>query len=713
MAKSISLVNFAKSHGKVRVRPFSLGGKTWTALLCKDNEGNETFISPPKDTNQVINQNGEILVDFNLPAEELAEQIKAHKNDLVVIISNNNWEESDEPEKLIYTLAAKIEVEEIMIDIGVNDEFGVEYSHDGKRLIRGNDQLEKYTIKEGTETICDSAFEFEGGSKLKEIYFPVGVKTIEAHAFEGCKKLEIVVISDTVELIGDRAFGCCHSLKRITIPESVKILGDGVFDGCFSLKTIIFEGVVRKLGNINEWFGSGSYAPVSGEYLYGIEYAKELLEYGYDINESYYESEFDFQRKNWNKLKILIPLGAESNYSELLDFYNSQKKKYELTSDDFNICSSTSVKDNNLFVGLNNYHFEPFIQLSESFEKWDVRLGKDGNVLVCINNDGAEFYIEPPSKEENLILTLVDFTKAAKDVANDIKKNRNSLMIRYRLDEDDCLVGFPTLVDNTYYDNYLVKSYERDIYELPSRSFSDIRDISVKFMQRLDDGDKDELFEKLNHGVDILTTNEQLHAYMYCFGLMHEAKLRKAFSETPEDLFESEIEIIDYACGQGIATICFANFLEDNDFFIETNDIATEIEKITLIEPSIIALSRALLICHKVCPDALIETINSDFNELKSSQVATTNLQRIHLLSNILDMTCYDLNHLAKVIGKISHKGDIFICVDPWYHNRNFDGRQRRLMRLLKGKEIYHEAFNSYQLAPDRAWTANITIFKI
>lgn len=709
----MSFVNFAKTHGKVKVRPYSMGGNKWTALLCKDDEGNETFISPPKDTNQVINQNGEILVDFDLPAEIIAEQIKAHKNDLVVIVSNKNWEESDEPENLIYTLAAKIEVEEIMIDVGVNDEFGVEYSHDGKRLIRGNDQIENYTIKEGTETICDSAFEFEGGSKLKEIYFPVGVKTIEAHAFEGCKKLEIVDISDTVELIGDRAFGCCHSLKRITIPESVNILGDGVFDGCTSLRTIIFEGVVRKLGNINEWFGSGSYAPVSGEYLYGIEYASELHEYGYDINESYYESEFDFQRKNWNKLKILIPLGAESNYSELLDVYNSQKKNYELRSDDYIICSSSKIKDSNLFVGLNKYHFEPFIQFSESFEKWEVRPGKDRNVLVCINNDGAELYIEPPSQEEILILTLVDFTKAAKDVVNAIKKNRNSLMIRYRLDEDDCLVGFPTLVDKTYYDNYLVKSYEREINELSSHTFSAIRDISVKFMQKLDDEYKDELYERLNHGVGILTSNEQLHAYMYCFGLMHEAKLNRAFREIPSGLFKPEIEIIDYACGQGIATICFANFLEDNDFFIETNDIATEIEKITLIDPSLISLSRASLICHKVYPDALIESINSDFDELKSSQVAPTNILRIHLLSNILDMTCYDLNHLAKVIGKISNKGDIFICVDPWYHDSNLDGRQRKLMRLLKGKEIYHETFNSYQLVSDRAWTAYITIFKI
>ena len=584
MTRYITFIKFARAHGKVKVRPYCIGGNSWTALLCKDEDGNEVFISPPP-TNVILNSDGEVLVDFNLDAEEIAEQIKTHKENLVIRL--DYIEDDDNP---TYTL----ESQNTWID-----EYGVVYSKDRKRLIKGTESIENYSIEEGTEAICEYAFDFDGCCKLKEIHLPFGLNVIGNHAFEGCKRLERIELPSTITEIGDKAFGCCHSLKKMVIPESVKIMGDGVFDGCIALKTLVFEGVVIQLGKIDEWFGSGRYAPINCKYLYGMEYEWELREYGYDIDESYYESEFNYQRKNWNELKILIPLGAESKYSELLDLYNYQKNNYEIKDDDHSTKSSPGIN-----------------------------------------------------------------------------------------------------------------SYERGISELSSHAFSDIRQISVRLINKLCDEKKDELFEELNHGMMIPTTNEQLHAYMYCFGLMHEAKLRKAFSEIPENLFEPEIEIMDYACGQGIATLCFANFLEDNDFFVETNNCATEIVKVTLIEPSAIALSRASLLCHKVCPKALIDTINSEFDELESSQVATTNIQRIHLLSNILDMTCYDINHLAKVIGKICRKGDIFICVDPWYHNKSLDGRQRKLMRLLNGKEIYHDAFNSGQLVPERTWTAYITVFK-
>lgn len=248
--------------------------------------------------------------------------------------------------------------------------------------------------------------------------------------------------------------------------------------------------------------------------------------------------------------------------------------------------------------------------------------------------------------------------------------------------------------------------YANKIQKLRSPSFSNIRNISVWFLKDYCDEEKNNLKNRISDGTSILTTYEQLHAYMFSFGLMHEAKLKRAFSKIPQSLFTPEIEVIDYACGQGIATICLSNFIEEN-----IN--ATVIRKITLIEPSAIALSRASLICHKVCPKALKDTINLGFDNLESTLISKSKIKRFHLLSNILDMTCYDINHLAKVISETANIGDIFVCVDPWYHNDDKDGRQRKLMRLLNGKEIYHDAFNSGELVPDRTWTAYITIFII
>jgi SAM-dependent methyltransferase len=248
--------------------------------------------------------------------------------------------------------------------------------------------------------------------------------------------------------------------------------------------------------------------------------------------------------------------------------------------------------------------------------------------------------------------------------------------------------------------------YEGLINELNQPTFSEIRNLSVDYVNTHRDK-LDTLFDKLNHGVNILKTQDELYAYMYCFGKMHEAKLIKAFDAIPRTFFKAnkEIEVIDYACGQGLATLCL------NDYIEELYDIT--IKRITLIDPSKKALSRAALHCHKVIPEAVIDTLLTTFDDLDYGEIPTTKLQRVHLLSNILDMDCYDLGNLADIIQDIVNSGDMFVCVDPWFHDIRLDRRQQRLMRLLSGKKIYHEAFNSGELASNKTWTAYITVFKV
>ena len=231
----------------------------------------------------------------------------------------------------------------------------VEYSQDGRELIQALGQIENYSIKDGTTIICDGAFSdiesleriiiptsvtsienraFQGCVKLSNVIIPQGVKSIGKNAFEGCERLKAIELSDTVESIGERAFGCCHSLEKITIPESVKIMEDGVFDGCSSLKTIIFEGVVAKIGVIDQWMQFGKYGPICGEYLYGEDWEKEMVEYGYDIDHHYdedrLEEELEEERLKWRNLKILIPFGKEEHYANLLNYYHIMTKPCDL-----------------------------------------------------------------------------------------------------------------------------------------------------------------------------------------------------------------------------------------------------------------------------------------------------------------------------------------------------------------------------------------------
>ena len=79
----------------------------------------------------------------------------------------------------------------------VEDEFGVKYSKDWKRLLWAPKEIEgEYHIREGVRVIGDEAF-------------------------WGCNSLKRINIPDSVTNIGNNAFSKCESLTKINIPSSV------------------------------------------------------------------------------------------------------------------------------------------------------------------------------------------------------------------------------------------------------------------------------------------------------------------------------------------------------------------------------------------------------------------------------------------------------------------------------------------------------------
>ena len=100
------------------------------------------------------------------------------------------------------------EVTEEDIKNGIEDEYGVTYSKDGRRLLKATQNLSgHYMIKEGTKEICNRAFLW-------------------------CKSLSSINIPDSVTSIGDWAFGICTSLTSINIPNSVTSIGRAAFYYC-------------------------------------------------------------------------------------------------------------------------------------------------------------------------------------------------------------------------------------------------------------------------------------------------------------------------------------------------------------------------------------------------------------------------------------------------------------------------------------------------
>ena len=166
----------------------------------------------------------------------------------------------------------------------IEDYYGVKYSRDGKKLLKGSFLLceNEYVVREGTEVICDGAF--SGCESLQSITIPNSVTKIGNGAFSGCNicfficnsiyfqnddvclfnkdKTAIVsrikdcvnyIIPNSVTKIGDEAFSSCKSLQSVTIPNSVTSIGDKAFSSCISLQSVTIPNSVTKIGD--EAFG--------------------------------------------------------------------------------------------------------------------------------------------------------------------------------------------------------------------------------------------------------------------------------------------------------------------------------------------------------------------------------------------------------------------------------------------------------------------------
>lgn len=124
------------------------------------------------------------------------------------------------------------------------DEFGVVYSADKTRLLKGPTELIKrenhnwtkgtlsgtYSVRPGTKCVCDRAF--LNCCDLNTVIFPQSVKQIGARSFQGCLSLNAVDLKDGLIKIGDSAFQGCKKLHSIHLPESLKHVGNNVFSDC-------------------------------------------------------------------------------------------------------------------------------------------------------------------------------------------------------------------------------------------------------------------------------------------------------------------------------------------------------------------------------------------------------------------------------------------------------------------------------------------------
>lgn len=248
--------------------------------------------------------------------------------------------------------------------------------------------------------------------------------------------------------------------------------------------------------------------------------------------------------------------------------------------------------------------------------------------------------------------------------------------------------------------------YSRLLSNTPKR-FDRIRDISTSQLDL--SPNRDEVFYSLSRGVAILEQEEQLYSYMNSYGLMHKAKLVSAFSNLPfGNIKDCRIELFDWSCGQGIASIVLFEFLRDHNIHLA-------LDAITLIEPSRIALERASLHVLHFLPNIKIRTILKDMDSLANADIETTYEKvKIHMFSNILDVEAFSMVRLINLLNQTSGGLNYFICVSPYIN----DLKTARFESFVNGFSK-NEAFDIIHKDAARRgewknnWTKLINIFSV
>ena len=164
---------------------------------------------------------------------------------------------------------------------------------------------------------------------------------------------------------------------------------------------------------------------------------------------------------------------------------------------------------------------------------------------------------------------------------------------------------------------------------------------------------------ELNHGVELLHSEEGLDCYVASYGEMHQIKCRASLQTLK---FEEigNFEVWDWGCGQGLASLSLIDMLKEKRMLFL-------LKKVTLVEPSEPALDRAELNIKKVCPNINVISVNKflPFSEEQQNEIKFVDYSYkkvVHLFSNILDIEAINLTKLARLISKPGTLNYIMCC---------------------------------------------------
>ncbi len=164
----------------------------------------------------------------------------------------------------------------------------------------------------------------------------------------------------------------------------------------------------------------------------------------------------------------------------------------------------------------------------------------------------------------------------------------------------------------------------------------------------------------LDHGKAVLTTDAQLDCYIHAYGRMHIYKLWKALGLLSPDSVMDGFEIVDWGCGQGLATLATLAWLGRH-----CSNAATP-RRVVLLDLSEAALYRAKRLVERKLRGRRVnvEAVRTNLSAATCSEKASRHNSPvvIHLLSNIVDVPNICLEAMAEAISGSQSKSYV-VCV--------------------------------------------------
>lgn len=182
-----------------------------------------------------------------------------------------------------------------------------------------------------------------------------------------------------------------------------------------------------------------------------------------------------------------------------------------------------------------------------------------------------------------------------------------------------------------------------------------------------------ELWSQLGRGRNILENADELDQYLYSYGKMIIEQWNN-YSSDYRYMKDNTTTVIDYGCGQGLATLKF----------IENWDILHKyVENIILIEPSKIALNRAEALLKCKYPNVNILSINKYLEDLSDDDLSyQENKIYIHIFSHLLDIDMRDDFNIFDFFDKITNNiGDHYIYILS--HDREHNGGSDKILKIF------------------------------